>query len=354
MSEDMELYLEDFEIIKKIGEGGMGKVYLGHEKKDNLRTPKAIKVISPDLVKIDKVRARFQREGRIQNRVGQHQNIVQVYGMYEEDDKLFIVMEYVEGRDVDDILDQDGLLPADIALPLFRQALEAISHSHNKGVLHRDIKPSNILVVNPNSGMPSENDHVKVMDFGIARLKESDRLTQVTIDVEGRKLMTPGTPEYMAPELLASPEDLDQGPQDANEISDIYSLGVTLYQMVTNNLPYPMRGNDVVTALADLINQHKVGDPLPAREHYEFLDDGVNDVIMKAINVNPDDRYRSVDEFIADIDRLNSGKSTGGSLSNDNDHDSGAIESIVPVWLGGVTWAAILGLGFIIGSLLVG
>lgn len=342
--------LQNYEILGEIGVGGMGAVY---KVKDKLGMVKAIKVIHPELSYDPGLRERFVNEGKTLAALGEHPNIIFLWGLFEENNLLFIVMDYVEGEDIERRLKRTGLLPVEEVLPIFRQALDAIAFAHERGVIHRDIKPSNILL--QLSGI------VRVMDFGIARIRGGPKLTKVGI---------PGTPEYMAPELFD-----ENNKAGANELTDIYALGVTLYEMVTAKVPFESIADTTLAAYVAIAKRHQESDPPPPSSIYPPLDKGVEAVILKALAKRPEDRYQTAQEFIAAIDeqamrlgielRVHQERRPVTPLPRDTlvEQEPAAKETgveigevgqervgIIPLWAAIVAWAVAGGIGFFIGS----
>jgi len=200
-----------FTIIRQIGTGGMSEVYL---VKDNLDRLFALKTMSSKLSYDPSFRQRFEQEARIMASLS-HPNIVQLHSYFEEDGKYCLVMEYVEGQSLKELSRKIGPIPEKRALKILRQMAEALSYAHRRGIIHRDVKPSNILL--------DANDNVKVMDFGIARMTEGPGLTQT-----GSQM---GTLVYMSPEQIRDSKNVD-------EKTDVYSLGVSFYEMLTGKPPY--------------------------------------------------------------------------------------------------------------------
>ena len=200
-----------FSIIRLIGEGGMSEVYL---VQDNLDRQFALKTLSANLSRDSSFRERFKQEAKIMSTL-HHPNIVQLHSYFEEEDTFCLVMEYVEGGSLKDLIKEIGPIPESRALNIFSHVADALSYAHDKGVIHRDIKPSNIML--------GKDDEVKVMDFGIARMTESPGLTKTGTQM--------GTLVYMSPEQIRDSKHIDSK-------SDVYSLGVTLYEMLTGKAPY--------------------------------------------------------------------------------------------------------------------
>ncbi len=200
-----------YEIVQVLGKGGMGIVYLA--KDTFLQRLVALKLLSPHLASDETVVARFINEARISASL-QHPNIVTVYEAGQDGDFVFIAMEYVNGKDLASLLRERGKFHPDETISILKAVASALDYAHQRGVIHRDIKPSNVLV--------SEDGVVKLMDFGIARVVGGERHTKTGVLV--------GTPEYMAPELWEG--------KDADKFSDLYSLGILAYELLTGEVPF--------------------------------------------------------------------------------------------------------------------
>ena len=205
----------NYKIENLIGEGGMGTVYLGINKQIGQKV--AIKSLAPQFVHNKEIVQRFKKEASTLAKLD-HPNIVKLLNFYEDENGLFLIMEYVEGYNLDEYIEKiSGPISEDKTNEMFSKILDAFEFAHSQGVVHRDIKPSNIII--------TKEQEVKVFDFGIAKLvdePESHKLTRT-----GTKM---GTPAYM------SPEQIKQG--EINKLSDIYTLGVVLHQMITGKPPY--------------------------------------------------------------------------------------------------------------------
>jgi len=206
--------LGNFTVIRQIGVGGMSEVYL---VQDNLDRLFALKTMSTRLSHDPSFRQRFAQEARIMASLT-HPNIVQLHSYFEEDGNFCLVMEYVDGCSLKELSRRIGPIPEKRALKILRQMAEALSYAHRRGIIHRDVKPSNILL--------DADDNVKVMDFGIARMTENPGLTQT-----GSQM---GTLFYMSPEQVRDSKNVD-------EKTDVYSLGVSFYEMLTGRLPFDER-----------------------------------------------------------------------------------------------------------------
>jgi serine/threonine protein kinase len=258
-----------YQIIEKIGEGGMGVVYRGVDV--TLDRAVAIKVLSPELVGNASLLERFRAEAKAQANLN-HTNIATLYAFIQSGETCVIVMELLEGETFDQMIRRRGVIPAEEAVPLFRQALLGIGFAHRMGIVHRDIKPSNIMLTK--SGI------VKVMDFGIAKVLGGQRMTRT-----GTRM---GTVAYM------SPEQIRNMPVDIR--SDIYSLGATLYEMFTAHLPFESESDFQV--MSDHVNTP----PTPPTRYYPYIAPGFEQCVMKALSKDPNQRFQTVEEFGAGLE----------------------------------------------------
>jgi len=260
--------ISHYEILEKLGQGGMGVVYKAHDTKLN-RTV-ALKFLTPDLtVKPDAV-DRFINEAQAASALD-HPNICAIHEIGETDDgQMFICMAYCAGVTVQEKL-RDGALPKDAAINIAAQLADGLSAVHAAGIIHRDIKSSNIII--------TERDEVKIVDFGIAKLAGVSQLTQT-----GR---LPGTVAYM------SPEQVQGQPVDAR--SDIWSLGVVLYEMLTGKLPFG--GEHEATMIYAIMNE----EPATLVEAREKMAAGLHRIVNKALQKEPDRRYQTSQELLADL-----------------------------------------------------
>ncbi|MEI7812764.1 MAG: serine/threonine-protein kinase [Ignavibacteria bacterium] len=204
--------VRDYRIIRKIGEGGMGSVYLAEDTM--LDRKAAIKALNPLLTQDNLFTERFRQEARVQAGLI-HPNIVSLHNFFVENGSYFMVMEYAEGTTLKEKIAAHGAVPEKRAAVIFSRMLDALGYAHSKGVIHRDIKPGNIII--------DSSDNVKILDFGIAKILGDKGMTKT-----GAKM---GTVYYMSPEQIRASKDIDQR-------TDIYSLGITLYEMLTGRLPF--------------------------------------------------------------------------------------------------------------------
>ena len=264
--------LEHFAVQRRIGSGGMGRVFLAEDT--TLRRPVALKVLNPVSAAEPALLARFQNEARSAALL-RHDNIAQVYFTGASHGIYFIACEYIVGRTLRELIDIHQTLPADSVLNYAVQATLALNHMHAFGVVHRDIKPSNIIV--------SDEGRVKIVDLGLARRDSPDSICDIT--VAGSTL---GTFDYLAPEQA-------RDPREADIRSDIYSLGCTLYHMLTGRPPYPEG-----TALQKLLDHQGKQAPDPARINNQVPGD-IADIVLMMMSTDPADRYQTPGELLAEL-----------------------------------------------------
>ncbi len=274
----------NYEVVSEFGEGGMGELYIGrHSRLAREVIIKTIRTEDFSPRQIEHLRDRLEREAFVQSQLD-HPNIVRVYDFIASGDTTCIVMEYVPGRDLRKMITREtGPIPDNRAIKLFKQILTAIDYAHHfiysdksgekhQGIIHRDLKPANILV--------TPDDLVKVTDFGIVKVRGVKGGTQMGFN--------PGTPEYMSPEQ-ARGRELDQR-------SDIYSLGIVFYEMLTGHVPFEDDG----TGTSDYeIRRGHIELPVPSLStHYPGISSELEKVVLKALEKNPDDRYQTAQQFI--------------------------------------------------------
>ena len=265
-----------YELDEELGSGGMATVYRGTDRV--LGRTVAVKVLAPNYARDQGFVARFRREAQAAARMN-HPGVVNVYDTGSDDGTHFIVMEYVQGRTLAEVLKQDGRLMPDRAAEVGEAVAAALSFAHGQGIVHRDIKPANIMI--------TSTGDVKVMDFGIARaLTSGDTLTQTATVL--------GTATYL------SPEQAQGEPVDAR--SDIYSLGVVLYELLAGRPPFS--GDSAVSVAYKHVREEP---PLPTKLE-PGIPSGLEAVTMKALAKNPENRYQSADEMRADLHRARTGQ----------------------------------------------
>ncbi len=278
-----QIVADRYLIHHRVGEGGMGVVYRAEHI--GLKKDVAVKILLPELGAIEGVVKRFEREARSMSRLD-HPGVVRVTDFGStKDHLLFLVMDFIDGEPLGDLIARTGRLEPGRAVHLVRQVLLALDHAHSLGVVHRDLKPDNIMVMNPDSA--SEN--TKILDFGIAKILEDSSEDKKPLTVAGTVF---GTPEYLSPEQAAG------DPADIR--ADLYTVGVILYELVTGERPFKAKNR------MELIKKHISADPkpitnvLPISEIPEDLDT----VILKAMAKDPDDRYQTAMELYNDLSAL--------------------------------------------------
>jgi serine/threonine protein kinase len=273
-----ELLGGQFKVLEKIGTGGMGSVYKAEQPAMNRMV--AIKILHPKLAGRKDLTSRFRREARAMSQLT-HPNTVKVfmYGELEEDGSLYIVMEMLEGRNLNQTVRKEGPMAPDRAIPILIQVCGALQEAHDLGIVHRDLKPENIFL-SKQGGM---NDFPKVLDFGLAKVTERQMQPgSVILTQEG---MVFGTPEFMSPEQ-AQGKTLDAR-------SDIYSLAVILYEVLTGKLPFSAR------TPMEYIQKHVTDPIIPLSERVpdRRFSSGLDEVLGKALQKQPDNRFQTAGEF---------------------------------------------------------
>jgi serine/threonine-protein kinase len=264
---------ERYNIIEELGRGGMGVVYKAEDTK--LKRTVALKLLPPELTHISEVKERFMREAQAAAALD-HPNICTVYEFDEAEEKTFISMAYVEGQSLRKKI-ESGPLELDQALRIATQVAEGLEEAHKKGVVHRDIKSANIMV--------TEDNQAKIMDFGLARMTGGTLITQ-----EG---MTMGTIAYMSPEQ-ARGEEVDQR-------TDIWSFGVVLYEIFTGQLPF--KGEQDQAVVYSILNE----EPESLTNVRSEIPMSIEQVVGKALEKEPDERYQHTEELLDDLKSIAEG-----------------------------------------------
>jgi tRNA A-37 threonylcarbamoyl transferase component Bud32 len=264
-----------YEIVRRLGQGGMAEVYLATDRM--LGRAVAVKVIRDRLAEDRKLAARFRREARAAAALN-HPGIVAVHDVGMDGDTPYIVMEYVRGRSLAEVLQHEGPLPPSRVAEIGIALAQAVAVAHDAGIVHHDVKPGNVMI--------TERGEVKVLDFGIAHAMQWTPLT------EGPAVH--GTAEYMSPERIRG--------GDGDPRSDVYSLGVVLYELATGRPPF---AGDTPLATA---YRHLEESPPEPRSIRPDLPASLSAVLMRCLAKRPDDRYRRADDLAADLARFRAGE----------------------------------------------
>ncbi len=266
---DLPSFGSRYEVVRRLGQGGMGTVY---EARDlELDRQVAIKEIRPELVDQPDVMARFKREIQLASEIT-HPNVLRVYDLTEADSKRFLTMQFVDGVTLAGHLRRTGRLEIVEILAIFRQICAALAAAHEKGVVHRDMKPGNVMI--------DGQDHAFVMDFGLARSLALSGLTQTGAVM--------GTPYYMSPEQVSG--------QEIDARTDVFALGIILYQMLTGELPY--QGESTFEIMMQRIQQ----DPPSAHELNPDIPPFLRKILERCMEREPSLRYADAGEILADLD----------------------------------------------------
>lgn len=259
-----------YEVLSELGQGAMGVVYRARDPL--IDRVVAIKTINLGLALDEKeeYEGRFYQEAKAAGRLS-HPNIVTIYDVGRNDDVAYIAMEFLEGRELRDIMNDGGLLPVHQVLDIVAQVASGLAYAHEFGIVHRDVKPSNIMVV--------RDGHVKITDFGIARMASSSVRTQTG--------MVLGSPKYMSPEQVMG--------KLTDQRSDIFSLGVMLYEMLTGVAPFT--GDNVNAIMYQTLNTI----PAPPNTLNSAVPQMVNFIVAKALSKGLEDRYQEAKDFADDL-----------------------------------------------------
>lgn len=284
----LAMHASRFRILRCLGSGGMGDVHLAEDSK--LRRLVAIKSIRPDMCKDEEIRKRIERECLLHAKIGAHPHIVTLFDRLEDGDRINLVMEYVDGETLQQLLErtasQGKRLSWKDGITIACQCLDALARIHSQGIVHRDIKPSNIMVIRDDSGEYC----AKLMDFGIARPQAEDEQSML-LTKEGAG--GPGTPIYMAPEQI---DPSTFGP--VTYATDVYAMGVMLYQIVSGKPPF-------LGSLTEIFNGHLNLSPPPPDLHNDpTIPPGIIPIINRALSKKPSARFPSARAFKDELQRL--------------------------------------------------
>ena len=276
--------ISNYKILEKLGEGGMGVVYKAHDIK--LDRTVALKFLPSHLTVNDTDKERFVQEAKAAAALN-HPNVCVIHDIQEVEEHHFIIMEYVDGKTLRQLLTSKGQLKIENAIEYAIQIGEALQEAHNKGIVHRDVKSDNIMITAANQA--------KVMDFGLAKLKGSLKLTKSSSTV--------GTTAYMAPEQIEGKEI------DAR--SDIFSFGIVLYEMLTGQLPF--KGDYEAALMYAILNE----EPDPVEKHLPDISSELLHIMNRSLEKDPDNRYQSMKDMLIDLRRLKRDTVKVSGISND-------------------------------------
>ncbi len=264
-----------YQIIEELGKGGMGKVYKAHDTE--IKEKVALKLLKPEIAADEKTIERFRNEIRLARKIV-HKNVGRMYHLAKHEGSHYIVMEYVSGEDLKSFIRRARQLTAGTAISIAKQVCEGLAEAHKLGTVHRDLKPQNIMI--------DKDGNARIMDFGIARSLKKKGIT-------GSGIMI-GTPEYMSPEQVEV--------KDVDQRSDIYSLGVILYEMVTGRVPF-----EGETPLS-VAMKHKSEKPKDPREFNAQVPSDLSNVILKCMEKDKEKRFQSAGEVRSELSKIEEAK----------------------------------------------
>jgi len=275
------IFAQRYEILEELGKGGMGEVY--RVKDQTLEEEMALKIIKPEIAAHQGIIARFKNELKIARKIA-HKHVCKMYDLNQENETPYITMEYVKGEDLKNLIRVKGRLTQEEAVTIAEQVCEGLTGAHELGVIHRDLKPQNIMI--------DEKGNAKIMDFGIARSIEAQGVTHSGVMI--------GTPDYMSPEQAEG--------EEADERSDIYALGVILYEMVTGSVPF--KGD---TAFSVAL-KHKSALPSEPKKLNPGISDDFSRLILICMEKERERRYQTAAALLDDLRNIQEGLPLGTKI----------------------------------------
>jgi len=272
------IFANRYEVIEELGKGGMGKVYRVFDK--TIKEEVALKLIKPEIAGGERTIKRFSNELKFARKIA-HRNVCRMFDLDEEEGTHFITMEYIAGESLKSMIGMMGQLSAAQVIFLAKQVCEGLAEAHRLGVVHRDLKPSNIII--------DKEGNARIMDFGIARSLKEKGITGAGVMI--------GTPAYMSPEQVDA--------EEVDKRSDIYSLGIVLYEMITGKLPF-----EGETALSIAL-KHKTETPLDPKQFNAQIPEDLSRVILKCIEKDREKRYQETKELLSELSKIEEGITTG-------------------------------------------
>jgi serine/threonine protein kinase/tetratricopeptide (TPR) repeat protein len=274
-------FADRYEIIEELGKGGMGRVYKVNDTEIKERV--ALKLLKPEIASDESTIERFRNELKIARKIS-HKHVCRMHDIGREEDKFFITMEYVEGEDLKSYIRKKERLSTVDVIGIAKQICEGLEEAHRLGVVHRDLKPQNIMI--------DKQGDAKIMDFGIARSLEAPGVTVTGVMI--------GTPDYMSPEQAEG--------EEADQRSDIYSLGIILYEMVTGSVPF--RGD---TAFSVAL-KHKTQLPKDPRKLNPEISENLSRLILICMEKDRERRYQTAKDLLADLTNIEEGFPLGTKI----------------------------------------
>ena len=263
-----------YQVVEEMGKGGMGRVYKVIDTK--LKEELALKLIHPEIAVDERIIKRFGNELKMARRIS-HKNVCRMYHLEEDEGIHYLTMEFIQGESLKDMIGMMGQLSPGQALSVIKQVCEGLAEAHKLGVVHRDLKPSNIMI--------DREGNARIMDFGIARSLKAKGITRTGTMI--------GTPEYMSPEQVEGLE--------TDQRSDLYSLGVILYEMVTGRIPF-----DGETPFSIAL-KHKSEKPQDPREINPQIPENISRMIMRCLEKDREKRYQAAEEFLSELSKIEEG-----------------------------------------------